>query len=735
MKILPVGMKPYHQLPANNQNTGRINVQNTNNPLVNKMDSLSWQANFIPLDIAFEGARRRTGDFELKNIKGLNCPSCGDKMMASGQATRYIADSEGKKGEDLQAHLQSGIEYFKPFEADIAKTLIGLSKENPEYTTKDIVKSQAHKYRPILEKQQKDIIGDMMNTVKPLETKKRERISDILRNEINIIDNSNDITHFKRSKFIKKINNIKFLTDKDKEIYDKLVEQANTMPTTHNNVNAFFVKYARLSDSAIFKRLTNPSTATTEHVVPRALGGPDATDNYIPMCEECNKTRGHMSYNEWFKVHPEMPENLQNYLNKISEIIASPGFSHKKTYRDYPREIIEAVKVATEGELVLKEPPKKKALSPVENEKKPLTIEEKREALLEKYNELSAQLEDLKETRESFEEDEEYLLIVEFTHLQAEHEAAKVEKKNASSALTEQKDKVRVAERRYKKAIDKQKEKDVREAEEKLLLEKKEQEEKERIYDEKAAIEAELSQKLEALRKKIKFPSEIQAQIDEIKNNIEEMRSLAAQIEELSPHAIGVWMDVRDLETLEQEIQEKTDANRIKKSKINFSKPENIEATAKYKEARQKINIIESADENALRYAFKKPAISPVFILDDAKKVTEKAIQDVVSSNEAAQTMYEDDKIKTMKKKAISLKKTIAQKRAIEERILVLRKKLGELKQQGKEDYIRTKLAHLQERKAAVDKKFTSIDIDEQIKRTEEKLEEALVDYTSTFKN
>ena len=48
-------------------------------------------------------------------------------------------------------------------------------------------------------------------------------------------------------------------------------------------------------------RDSSPRQATLEHIVPRALGGPDHESNLVIACAACNGRRG----TEWWPVHAE----------------------------------------------------------------------------------------------------------------------------------------------------------------------------------------------------------------------------------------------------------------------------------------------------------------------------------------------------------------------------------------------------------------------------------------------
>ena len=145
-------------------------------------------------------------------------------------------------------------------------------------------------------------------------------------------------------------------TIEDTPLKEELIKTAEALPNSESSVSAFYAKYSRRGNNEIVRRLLTPAIATAEHIKPRSLGGLDNTANYIAECGTCNSNRSSMPYNEWFKQMPQMPENLQDYINNIAPRIERGEYPGYETYID---DIIESIKEETEGKLVLKNPLKK----------------------------------------------------------------------------------------------------------------------------------------------------------------------------------------------------------------------------------------------------------------------------------------------------------------------------------------------------------------------------------------
>ena len=47
-----------------------------------------------------------------------------------------------------------------------------------------------------------------------------------------------------------------------------------------------------------------PGATTSDHIIPRSLGGDDSIDNLRPAHMRCNSARGNMTLNEWRRRFP-----------------------------------------------------------------------------------------------------------------------------------------------------------------------------------------------------------------------------------------------------------------------------------------------------------------------------------------------------------------------------------------------------------------------------------------------
>ena len=741
MKVNPIaGSLKFASSPKINTNS------KANNPIYNDFQNENLpiascehlKANFLsPVStVAFTGATRATSNFELKDIYGIDCPCCGDKMMTASQSRKLVSKVKDSTGSILQRHLSKGFDYYKPNEKRIVETIIETSKERPEMNLKEIVQYKAKTSKKALEERQLVILEEMREDGKKLDKKRSVQLNQILDDTIEEINNSTDEKHFKRGEFLTKIGQMEH--EKGDGVYEGLCKKAAKLPTTHDNVHAFFVKYSRKEGEEIAQRLFSSSTVTTEHVIPKSKGGPDSTENYIPLCGACNSTRSNMPYNEWFKVHPEMPENLQRYINKIAPIIEEGQFQGASAYKDYVDEVIESVKKATDGKLVLRKPNTEDV--PVEREpEKPapdreLTIDEKRQYWLDEYNYLYARLQELKTTRDSLQGDEEFKRICTYVSALQLATSLKMQKSSKSSEINQIRRSINAAENTLKKAQkdkDKQKEKDA-----KTKIEQRTQklEEAKSQYDEIAARESVASEKLKKAERKITHPGDVQKKINVVEANLSKRRDLQSRITTLHPFQAQYNKTILGISLLDSEIEKRTEENEAKRKDIDFDSDANVAAVKEYNNLKMKLKMIDSVDRHAFQSVFKYAPISPDFLLDEPREQIEANITKLAETNDAVAFKYEQDEIAKKEDERAKLKETVP---TLKEKTELLKKALQEQQllvlQEGKDEVVEKKLNNLRERKKSLELKFASVDIEKQIHDLKIRTNDALMRYTSSF--
>ncbi len=115
--------------------------------------------------------------------------------------------------------------------------------------------------------------------------------------------------------------------------YKKIIQIARELPSSNTSVSAFVIKYADRSDNEIAERLLNQSVASVEHIEADSLGGDNEADNFMLVSRARNTERGNLPIKAFIKMHPEIPNNTQRYVN---DIIKNVYKGKLKGYEWYP---------------------------------------------------------------------------------------------------------------------------------------------------------------------------------------------------------------------------------------------------------------------------------------------------------------------------------------------------------------------------------------------------------------
>ena len=674
-------------------------------------------------NISFNGIQCSPDNFKIKTAYGVECPCCGQVMLTKKQSNAFVSRISDKKGVQLQNELQKESSYFRKNEQQIADILIKSSQQNPDMTLSQLVSHEAKDSLASLETEQKNIIETIRQVAKNLSPKKREQLIQILNDEENLIDNSDDYVHFKRKNFLDKVSVFcKNCSDKDQKAADEIFELSQSMPASGTSKDAFFVKYQRRTNEDIARRLVMPAMVTTEHIRPQSKNGKNNTDNYIPLCGDCNSRRGNIPYNDWFKIHPEMPANLQEYIYQISDIIKNKGFAGWQLYDTYVDDVIEAVYLETGGKLKLKPPEetkKEELQNPVETiEDKPKPIEELREIWMSKYEKLIKQIEGLHILRDELYSDEEFLNILEYLKITSQIETSKQNVKrlhrnylNISSYLKRAKKELNNA-RKNDDSVDRIVELNntVQAARTAANLAKGD-------YILESKNHSFLLQQRDILKQKVTTPEEILAEISKVKQQREAANS-DLPLSESSAKQEHSDLQLLSLENsskaLLSQIAQKKAANAKKEKMFDFESPKSKKIATRYYELKTKMSMVDSIDVDTFRKLFSDSisAISPEFILDEARAALHSQMENVLKSP-IAQFYKTKDEISELEFK----------KRVIDSEITKLKTKV---------DYD-AKLDALYKRKAEIQKKFSNVDIDETIAKLQEKADDNLQKFTDSF--
>lgn len=682
-------------------------------------------------NISFLGVERAPENFVLKKAYGLDCPCCGRQMLTKKQVQAFITKIGSRKGVDLRKQLQKGYRFYRPNEEEIANILIEDSEKNPNMDISALVKLEGAKGISRLEAKQKEILRKLLLEAENLSPEKKAEVQNVVDKALRLIDDSNDEGFFQRKSFLKEIDTLMDGKQDDLETLNNINDIAKTMPNSLTSKDAFFVKYSRRENKDIAQRLCTPAMITTEHIQPQSENGKNNTDNYIPLCGDCNSKRGSKSYNEWFLEHPEMPENLQTYINVIYDRIKKGELDDCQDIDiNYLEEVIEAVRKATSGELVLKIP--KQPSSELITEEEPaedvsravLTPEEQREKWLDTYNALLVEIDDYKSIFVKLKDDEEFLNIKEYTAISEKLKAAARSKNEAKKAFssakkneghafknldTIQKDKKRAGELSKAKA--------------KAQQAKHAASKAEAAYKTAIAKYNTIKSSYDEIRVKISTPDELNSHICEIKRYMEEYTSLRLNADKLKRKLCLEDEIIIQLSRLNVKIASLEKEAELLSEKHNFNSQEGTASSREYIKSNSQTHNVDDVGNNPIK---------PDFISESL----ENAVQirfDSIEQNERHYFIQDELKCLNGQKNELNdeLNQIAESKKSLKQIQRSLRKFRGEMSC----DSLQIKLEELIKRKSEVDFKFANADIEDKIKRTTEEANYILQKYCESFKN
>ena len=279
---------------------------------------------------SFKGYPCSTSAFVVKQIDNVPCACCGKEMMNAKEQNDFVSKASKAKGQELADVFSSNFHKFRRNERAISREIMNTAPSKPNSSISDIL-SSTKKTGADLYKQECTIVLDEVDAVAKSIYGEKNKVSNYVSAQKVALNNKKG---FNRSAFLKGVQNIT-KEDANKENTTKLMDKAIELPLNEDGVNKILSKYRNSDSTSIARRLISTAVMTTEHIHPKAKGGPNNTENYMGECAECNNNRGSADLNNyWQTVYPNMPENVQRYNDFITDKIIKGEMGTK--YEDYP---------------------------------------------------------------------------------------------------------------------------------------------------------------------------------------------------------------------------------------------------------------------------------------------------------------------------------------------------------------------------------------------------------------
>ncbi len=200
--------------------------------------------------------------------------------------------------------------------------------------------------------QYKEIINNLENIKKSSPLRDSDTIEELLNTAKQRLNGENISMPFSRKSFIYDL--AKLLKGLNKpELEERLINIAQKLPTSKENLSAYILKAAGESSNKIAYRLLWPSTASVEHILPRSCGGPDSMKNFGGACNRENSERGNIDFVTQIKRLPHTPENCQKYIDKLIELANDGIFDRNKIDKKYILDFKRTIQLQSKGRIVL----------------------------------------------------------------------------------------------------------------------------------------------------------------------------------------------------------------------------------------------------------------------------------------------------------------------------------------------------------------------------------------------
>lgn len=261
------------------------------------------------------------------------------------------------------------IKLLKPFkddmfdiEKEIFCILENLSKKHPEMTLQELLKLKYTQAEKVLIKQQSNVLNKINMMARQLPKKEFHQMRELIQTSFNRIFEVAPLPEerFGRKEFIRKLKGLKL---SDKELKEKMVKVAETLPQSSNSVNAFIVKYSqpykirtgkdgtqlklRRDSEELAIRLLEESVGTDDHIYPKTkyfaeeqarisdenFDG-DVSDFRVTILtsKKINNQKTDILVDDFItQTNPELPNYIQNHVNRLIEIVTKWESSGKYT--------------------------------------------------------------------------------------------------------------------------------------------------------------------------------------------------------------------------------------------------------------------------------------------------------------------------------------------------------------------------------------------------------------------
>ena len=294
--------------------------------------------------VSFGGFPVSTGGFITKKIDDVPCCCCGGRMVRNNQMGAKAAEFANINGEKLANKIEADKDFFRTPQRVVMMLAAEEARKNPSY---DLAQAKNAIGNGLQKKTQDYCINSLKAADAAVKATYGENnpTSKLIARQIEELDSGKINRRNFTDKLVKQQGNLDPIT------YEKVMDAAMNIPKDFSEVRKAYGQ-ANGSSQGIARALLKQSMQTIEHIHPKSKGGPNATENFIAECGDCNWPRGNSSYMSWLKVHPEYPIKAQHHIEWFQQQIVDGNIGSE--YDDYGIDVKQTLSKETNGQINLK---------------------------------------------------------------------------------------------------------------------------------------------------------------------------------------------------------------------------------------------------------------------------------------------------------------------------------------------------------------------------------------------
>lgn len=301
----------------------------------------------LKYDTVSFGAGRKERNYEtvLTNIPLLPCACCGRIVIPENVFDRPLLKNYDVPAYDVLRVLKKYEPRMQKTERAVFRRLEKLGKKYPDLNLHDLFIRKRYYHLANTEIKQLKVLSAIENTDLNISEDSQEKLDKALKNARQIMFLEEKNVKGKRRRMIKEFLELMDSCPEKEEI-SKIVSIIQHLPSSSNDMDSFFVKYANADSETIAKKLLESAKASIEHVRASSESGADHASNFIVMCRKCNNDRGSIPYSEFIKENPAMVKNSQKYIDRV---ISYLNRKYIFGFENYPYQIQKQLFEETDG--------------------------------------------------------------------------------------------------------------------------------------------------------------------------------------------------------------------------------------------------------------------------------------------------------------------------------------------------------------------------------------------------